>query len=253
MDFYLRPDAYYALATTYYAAFEEQLRRDLADSFEQYRLESVSRLQRLGPAVDEIVQDLQYRQSLVAYHRAAALDALAENPTIPEARELALAALEDDDAGVRGAAVRLLEKVGRPEDAEAIVSVARRSAPLDADLREAAVVIALRLAPGADGAVEQLIATNDPTIAGLVLSYFHEANDVEAAAAILPLLDSHALTVRRRAVAYVARRVSPERLEGLLELVLKTTRHFYNVIGWIDRLLYAPEPFGAAYAVLADD
>ena len=254
MNFYFGPDPYYALALGHFQSFEGQLRRDLADSFQDYRLESLERLrERFGAAAAELVSGKDHVRFLVPLHRAAALDALAERSTTADDRELGLAALADDDSRVRRAGVRLLRKFGRSEDADAVVDVAAGAGFLDVDLREEAVLTALELAPGAGGAARRLIEINDATSARLVLLNLREDDPVEAARAAIPLFHNRDGAVRRRAVAFISRQVGAEALEEILGLVLETEQHFYNVIGWIDRLLYAPEPFRTAYATLAEE
>jgi hypothetical protein len=48
--------------------------------------------------------------------------------------------------------------------------------------------------------------------------------------------------VRIVAIAQLKKRVSREHLEQLLSTYLARETYFYNVVTWLDRLIYAPDP-----------
>jgi hypothetical protein len=52
---------------------------------------------------------------------------------------------------------------------------------------------------------------------------------------------------RQMAVSVLSKTCTAEELVRVLERYLEGGRYFYNVVCWLDRLLYAPEPMKRLY------
>ena len=53
--------------------------------------------------------------------------------------------------------------------------------------------------------------------------------------------------VRVKAASFLIARLPREQLEEVLDTYLQGYHHYYNVVCWMDRALYAPAPFRDLY------
>lgn len=73
----------------------------------------------------------------------------------------------------------------------------------------------------------------------------YEAN--AAAAFLEPFLYNEKDKIRLKVLACLCERASREELEQLLNRYTMPPRYFYDVVCWLDRILYAPARLGEAY------
>ncbi len=62
------------------------------------------------------------------------------------------------------------------------------------------------------------------------------------------LLNNASEKNRERAIYYLSRRINEVELRALLEECLHRESYYYNIVAWLDRLLYAPSPLKEMYS-----
>jgi hypothetical protein len=72
--------------------------------------------------------------------------------------------------------------------------------------------------------------------------WLYGQDSAEAMDLFAELLESENATERERAVYFFSKRLDRESLADLLEGQFEKETYYYNVVTWLDRLLYAPKP-----------
>jgi hypothetical protein len=230
---------YEALGREHFDAFGAQVRRDLDDEFQAFEGESLAELNRRFAGVDisQLTAILRYaREAFVA----AALEVLAEHGE-PADRERVLRYIDQSEFQVRVSALHALAKVGQSGDVEYAVRSAMSSdgAPV---WRLKAAKLALALSPQS---AFQLLVSDDTGVAKLAVQSLPA--DTDGAQALRAALYHRGDDVRRAAVARLAATSERDELIEVLDDYPRHGRYFYNVVAWLDRLLYAPRPLRARY------
>ncbi len=237
------PVAYRALGLYHFDRTKEQIRRDLGDRFASHEAEWTAGMrEKIGDAFEQL--DLgKLRRFIRSRFEAAALEALAEHGDASDAGTARRYLVESDDPETRRHAVTVLARFGSSEDVEEIVRVAGEAY---GDLRVAAARAALALSPRADGAATDILAMHSARLTALVLQAWEQLDIDEVLRPVQDLLRDSDSTVRVKAASFLIARLPPERLEEALDAYLEGY-HYYNVVCWMDRALYAPAPLRDLY------
>lgn len=235
------PPYYEALGRDHFDSFGDQVRRDLDDGFQTFREESRAALEERFAGLDltDLLQESDYTE---AAFTAAALEVLAEHGG-PEDRERVLRHLNDSNWQLRATALHALTRVGEAPDAAHAVREATGTDDGTADSRREAAEIAIALSPAS--ANELLEATDPGVVRVAVAALSAEADGIES---LNTLLNHQADDVRVAAVAKLASALGNDQLEAMLDAYLQQERYFYNVVVWLDRLVFAQEPFRTRFA-----
>jgi hypothetical protein len=235
--------AYRALGLYHFGRAKEQIRRDLGDRFASHEADWTAGMrQKIGDAVEQFGLD-KLRRFIRSQFEAAALEALAEHGDASDAGTARRYLVESDDPETRRHAVTVLGRFGSGEDVEEILRVAGEAY---GDLRVAAARAALALSPGADGAATDILAMHSARLTALVLQAWNQLDIDEVLLPVQDLLRDSASTVRVKAASFLIARLPRERLEEVLDAYLEGY-HYYNVVCWVDRALYAPAPLRDLY------
>jgi hypothetical protein len=62
-----------------------------------------------------------------------------------------------------------------------------------------------------------------------------------------PMLTEESDVVRRKALAFIVVKSSHDENEGVLARYLAQPRYYYDVVCWLDRILYAPDQLRQTY------
>jgi HEAT repeat protein len=226
---------YEALGRQHFDTFGVQVRRDLDDEFRAFQEESLADLHRRFPGAD--IKDPSYAKDAFV---ASALEVLAKRGE-PSDHDRVLRYVDYPNFQVRASALHALATVGRSEDAEHAVRLAMSSDGPSA-WRLKAAQVALALSPPS---AYQLLDSDDPSVAKLAVQALPA--DTEGTQALRGALCHREDTVRQAAVARLAATAERDELIGVLDDYPRQGRYFYNVVVWLDRLLYAPRPLQERY------
>jgi hypothetical protein len=261
---------YAGLALAHFEEFADQLRKDLDSEFESLRYEyrrgveasirsSVEQKLRNLPTqeggaemldtrvkeeVSEFFDDFDSLESFtIKKFQFAALRALAVHGDEADA-VYARQFIADGDRDITKECVRLLARVGRPEDAGILVEAAKHLYQEDAI---GAAEAALAVSDNSLDTISALIDTGTSRLIKVAVSGLAEVPVDEATRIIVPLLRSDIAGVRRACVGHLVRRLDREQQRKLIDLYIENGGYYYyNVVAYIDRRLHAPSWLRAA-------
>jgi hypothetical protein len=141
-------------------------------------------------------------------------------------------------------AIKLLERFGDKGDADSVLQVAKSSF---GDLKILAVKVALQLSPGIDGAAKQLLQETEGESFRLAVESLASAPGGEVKQVLTPYLEAEDNSKRLHALRFFVRNCRPDELNNLLAVYMGQGRYYYNVVCWLDRILFAPAPVKEAY------
>jgi hypothetical protein len=219
-------------------------RGDLLNGFKRVRDESYQQLERKvgyerAARHDQGFKDLH--GFITRTFAAAALTALATEPT---PGEVAIARRFLNDNLARPAALRIIASKGTAKDADDLIDIARSSFGAD---RRLALEGVQRLTTDKLGAARTLLASEGSDMHRAALSLVVGLGDHDALPFLEQLLSHEDADLRVAAVGQIRKRVDNERLAELLRRYTELGTYYYNVVVWLDRLLYAPAPISKYY------
>ena len=230
---------YHSLAMNHFNDVSDSLRSDLDDDFSSVRNRSIEKLkiQYAIPAVDEVLKSFVKVESYVrSKFAAAALSALALHGQVEDVR-FGRKHLNTAYDFEKLAAVRVVSKFGDKQDVDQLLKIAK-----DAwgDLSDEAGLAALKLSDNPFETAKALIKTrNDKLIrAGFKWLYAQKGDDIQEF--FENLLNSESDSDRVRSVFYFSKILDKKRLTKLLKAQFVKNTYYYNVVTWLDRLLYSP-------------
>ena len=108
-------------------------------------------------------------------------------------------------------------------------------------LKELAATVALKLAPGPNGAAGPLLASEDATLVDIVIKSMKDDPIDEIAKFFNPVLRATMITLDLKVLVFFARNFPPNKLKDLLTGYMNGSSYYYDVECWLDRILYAPK------------
>jgi hypothetical protein len=242
--------AYEVLATEHFADFKDELRGDLRDNFEGLKTRSLRSAVPTGDQekVDALANQVAKVDKFIrSGYIVAALRGLLANGTRRDA-DLVRSYLDGSGYGVKDAALAVLMKMASPEDASLLEDAALTEPVAEArtQLAQAALIAVAR--KDLPGLRERFLSSGKADLVRLALSVRVTPSDrrqlTERAVQLTYVDDPPS---RLEAVRYLATVLSRQRVEAFLQQYVQADRYFYNVVCWIDRVLYAPGEFAEAY------
>jgi hypothetical protein len=229
---------YKALGLAHFDAFGDQVRRDLGDTFETFRSESrEDLLRRFGErGAGELATEFSMREG---QYLEVALAVLAEKGTGPDAA-LVTRYLTHGESDVQFAALLALWRLSPARAAQEAERLAGDDS-WSSEQRQQAARIAIELSPSAALTLTQ---SADASVASVAATLLPDGSQSVERLTELLLADDDKL--REVAVKRLASQLSIEELTGVLNRYL-TSRYYYNVVVWLDRFIYCPEPFLGRY------
>jgi HEAT repeat protein len=233
--------AYKSLATDHFDAIQGQIRTDLENGFERVKKNSISDVESTFGAehATGIVERFKVHDDFIrSLFVEAALAGLAVNGDASDIR-FGRQYLATDSPDTKLAAVRIICRFGTEEDVPALLNVAKDSW---GEARDEAGACALHLSSNRFEVARELIQSRSSELVHTGYTWLYDQNSREVADFFEALLDSGDGEERLRSVYYLSRTRKSEDLEKALEANLQKEKYFYNVVAWLDRLLYSPEP-----------
>lgn len=245
--------AYTVLVTQHFEYIRYSLYSDLETRFERIRQASFARI------ADEKARGEAERQKLLdelntAYAGASdnyirsiftkvALEGIAKNGG-SEFAPIVRTIVQENDLMTKDAAIKALAVVGDGSDVLMLLDYASKWYRDGASI---AAKAALRLTDNLPETARQLIGFGRDEPIKLSLGALAESYPNEAIVECKKLLSHENGTIRKIAVAYLSYLLNATQLANILDALILEKHYYYNVICWIDRLLYAPEPICANY------
>jgi hypothetical protein len=249
IDWYLvdAPIAYKVLALHHFKNFQERLRRDLQAEFANIRTESIEKLKNTNSQFADLLTKAWSEKNIDALTKsdfiAATLAGLAVNGEQSDAT-LARSYLNDPSEDVRTEAVRVLYRFGHASDSASLVALSIASW---GELQELAAKAALKLAPGVDGAARDLLLSEKPKLVALTIQSISKDDHDKFRDTVEALLQSENTTVRLNGVFYFVKHCQDDELKEMLNRYLAGDTYYYNVVCWLDRILYGPPPLNDTF------
>jgi len=234
------PLAYQALILDHYDQFSSQLREDLLDGFSRIKRASIERANaKYGPEIwQRVARDFdKYDESTQRDFARSTLIGIAASGR-PRDVELARPYLSDSDIFLRDAARNVICTSGGAEDLAELLKITTDSW---GDLRRSAASAALRVSPTLEVACE-LTKNNDAGVERIAFDWLLSQNSQEVRDFFLEFFHDENGTNRMRAIRYYSRWAAKNELEEFLEAYLTGETYYYDVVTWLDRLVYSPSP-----------
>jgi Domain of unknown function (DUF4062) len=241
--------AYEAMTLAYGDVAVERIRSDLRERFEGIKKASIARIYEKSPGIAEgFVNSYESLNDFMRYQFAKpALAALAVHGDSQDA-EIARSYLEEncehyfDDLKIE--AVRILYRFGSDTDLSLLLEIANNKY---GDLKKEAAKAALKLAPGISGVATTFLNSSDVSLVVMAIDSLKKSMEPGGDKALQSLLNHKVDSVRINTLTYFIDTLSQEQLITLLNAYLEQPTYFYNVVCWIDRILYAPSPIKEIY------
>jgi HEAT repeat protein len=240
------PRAYRVLALRDFERLGDRIRRDLTDGGESVQRESIEAArQHFGEGAEQALGGLisEHRDFIKGEYIAAGLAGVAAHGR-PEDVALARPYINSKQFDVRDQALRVLERFGTREDLDALVRIAQSGTGGDSRL---AARTALRISPGIDGVARTFLASRSSHLIALALQALTDSGLDRVQPVIVPLLESEDATIRVTVLSFLVDRKEQGDLQQFLDEYLGRGYYYYNVVTWLDRVLYAPMPLRAMY------
>jgi hypothetical protein len=157
----------------------------------------------------------------------------------PGDAELAQPYLSHTDTGLRDAAVRVVSKFGTSDDVNKLLEI---SVQAYGDIRRVAADAALKLAKDPARVATALTRSNDSDVVTIGFSWLFSQRSPEIRQLFVSMLQDEDYVSRTRAAYYLSRWFTRLELEDALERYLWEDSYYYNVVTWLDRVLYCPFP-----------
>jgi hypothetical protein len=247
LDYY-SPEAYEALAKYHFGSIAEQLRRDLDDEFETFKGESLQRARvRFGQQVVDLYSEWEKKESLGRYLRetltTAALGAIVENGEKRDAK-YGSRFITSARREIQLMAIKVLERHGDESDCGLLVDIAKK----EIGVRREAATAALNVSKRSTSVLRMLLDSNIDDLVRIALSKLSR-DDLQSFHSDLRVLAHHdSSSIRILAVACLHQLMTQEELETFLSDYLSNRTYFYNIVCWLDRILYSPGLIKELYA-----
>lgn len=180
----------------------------------------------------------------------AALSGIVVNGSAADV-ELGRKYLSSDNYDIRLEAVRIIERFGSENDMPALIDIAKTTEGI---LQEAAALAALKRTSDVLETARALILTTKEVVISIAIGYLlNERNSARVALFLEPFLLEKSDVVRKKTLAFFVTKLSEEDLTQLLLKYTGQATYYYNVVCWLDRVLYAPQPLKEAYRRKLED
>lgn len=233
--------AYRALALDRFDSISTDLRSDLANGFSRVKEESLKRVEtEFGPESSRKlnVEFEQLDEFIRSQFAEAALLGLAKNPQ-PGDAELARPYLARGDHSGLSSAVTVVSKTGNSGDADTLLRIAKQTY---GEVQAQAAAGALKLAANPVEFARQLLLGKGLEAASVAFQWMLPQDSREVRIIFDELLRHTEGKNRVRAVHYFSKHLPNDELQKLLETYIGQDAYYYNVVTWLDRLLYSPSP-----------
>jgi hypothetical protein len=154
--------------------------------------------------------------------------------------------LSRDDYDIRVEAVEVIKRFGDEDDIQGLINLAKSTEGI---LQESAALAALKLSPDVKETARALLLEPKEDLVSAVAGYLTDEQDAAAMSAFFEsLLREESDIVRRKVVAFFAKKFTEEELQELLGRYTSRLPYYYDVVCWLDKILYAPAQLKGTFA-----
>jgi hypothetical protein len=238
------PLAYEVLAQRHFSKFSEKLKGDLLGGFASFWGREVDQTLEGGGASGTFAAfSLDESESRMIRFVVAALRGIEEHGG-PDDRPVLDRYLNGANEQIRIAAMRALVKCGEEKDGDSLFGISQSST---GQIARTAVEIAMKLKPGIGGPVDHFLTSADPSVFELaVRSLFGSDPEVAWPKMEMRLYDDNE-KIRKMACAYAVSNFDHFRLGVLLSWYVSPATYYYNVVFYLDRVIYAKPPLNGVF------
>lgn len=222
------------------------IRDDVRERFERLRVSRLAKIEALkedAARIQKMKDDLQtIESSVVAELTVSALKVLEKYGNAGD-KVLAKTFLKSEDAQVRAAAVDLFAKYAGKGDIDGLSKIVSDG---DAEARIVAAKRILKLDAGETRSLDLLESSYSDVVKETICWCIANKERLDRTK-VSALLCSENDEIRLLATAYAAKTWTRERLVSLLKRYLGGKTYYYDVVCWLDRVLYAPTNLAQGY------
>jgi HEAT repeat protein len=236
------PFAYKALATMYYDHVADVIRDDLNSGFIRIREKSFEELKsKVGLAFATEAFDRFTGEKLDDFIRSeyteAALIGLASHSQ-PSDIQIARKCLRDSNRGIRTAAVKIVSKFGNEQDVQTLLDISDNAW---GELEDLAPATAIRLSTNSQALAIEMARAGGRGRQKAAVRWLVTQDSNEVKEYFRGLLNDEAASNRVQGIQYLSKRLTADELKQLLDEYPGKGTYYYDVVTWLDRLLYAPQ------------
>lgn len=231
--------AYRVLSSERFSAVAGEIRSDLRDGFIRIKQQSVEAIKNdLGvDASERIIKQFDELDNFIhSQFTEAALRGLEINGQ-PADVSFGRHYLSNSDYSIKILSVNLIAKFGDRDDSPILLKIMREGL---GELQEKAAAGALRLSQQPFEVARELIESNNGPLKKIGFEWLLAQNSIEVWQLFDKLLGDQAPATRIRSVYFFWNKLDRQMLEQKLVEYLDRTTYYYNVVTWLDRLLYSP-------------
>lgn len=239
--------AYKALALNHFEFIEPTIRQDLAAGFSRIREESLRRIEaESGPEVARKWESgwKELGDFVTSQFAEAALLGIAKNGT-PGAAEIAKPYLSQDTFGLRGAAVKVVCKFGDSGYAGDLIRIAKETY---GERQKETALGALKLSSNPAETAAELLRSDSADLAKVAFSWMLHQDSYDFSDAFRDFLHDEDAGFRLRSLYWLSKRLEKADLEATLAAYVENGTYYYDIVTWLDRLLYAPRRLRDSFA-----
>lgn len=240
------PLAYKALALNHFGLVEPNIIHDLAVGFSRIKEESLGRIVAAsGPEAARLWESRfeELNEFITSQFTEAALLGVAKNG-LPGAAEIAKPYLSQDIFGLRSAAVKVVSKFGDSGYADELLRIAKETY---GEKQEEAASGALKLSSNSAKIATELLRSDSADLVKVGFSWMLCQDSDDFSDAFRDFLHDDGAEFRLRSLFWLSKRLERDDLEAVLLVYVESGTYYYDVVTWLDRLLYAPGPLREAF------
>lgn len=249
LDYYIGPGPliYGALAIYHYGDIESRIRGDVTNGFAELRNAAVEKMRRsFGSRAKEIIGKFaELEDYLQDRFTLAALRGIALHPIADDA-SIARRYIAAKDYDMKLVSARILQQVGGQQDIQTLVKLAQTR--WTREFRDEVARAASQLSAQHEPDMHTMLTTEDAIVVGHALAtLFNDSQSTVSDDLVEGLLNKDVEDLRIVALAYVVSTRSEDQLVELLNRYQAQSSYYFNVVCWLDRVLYAPPPLKEAF------
>lgn len=227
--------AYLALGLSYFDVIKDKIRQDLKDDFKRIKDKYVDKILP-GVSREAHVEEIsKYDDFIIEGFATSALKLLTQHGDRDD-KQFAIPFLTAEHTFTRAAATELFVKFADENDVSTIADIALNSY---GETRVEAARKALSFGKE-NKTYHMFLKSNDPMLIRICLSDDIERKGMLQDDLVANLFYNDKGEIRAMAVAHYASTLHKSKLAAFLDEYLSKGGYYYNVVCWIDRILYAP-------------
>jgi hypothetical protein len=247
--------AYRVLALDHFRQEETRIRKDLASDFKRLESAWLAEWEREHPGLsaDLVTKHMppHVRQFVIEELASSALAGIATNGRKTDAK-FGRKYLDSQYDIAKRQAIRVLRRFGNSSDVEPLLRTARNSyGSTQREALEAAVALGWGTS---EDPIPSMLVSGEVEQVRVAIQWLLSHKYGNSSFSVRPLLWHEKDEIRTLAVGYLCEVLDRDALEQMvIDYPKEQGSYYYNVVCWLDRLLFSPEPFRTTYRTQVRD